>query len=176
MQCPSCHNEVAPQSTFCGFCGAAIAAAPAGGPAVPAGYTPVGGGSAYAAAPAAVPPAAPAAGGLSENAAAAISYITIIPAIIFLVLEPYNRMRLVRFHSIQSLALAVAWIAVWICVTILHAMLHFIPFIYLLFVLVDLAISVGFLVAWLLCILKASKGEYFKLPIIGDFAEKQANS
>ncbi len=178
MQCPSCHNEVSPQSSFCGFCGAAIAAAPASGPAaVPAGYTPVG----RAAAPTRqLQPQClqrlPAAGGLSENAAAAIAYLTIIPSIIFLVLEPYNRMRLVRFHSIQNLALCVAWIAIWICVTILHTVLHFIPFIYLLFILADLAISVGFFVAWLLCILKASKGEYFKLPIIGDFAEKQANS
>ncbi|HTZ89209.1 MAG TPA: zinc-ribbon domain-containing protein [Alloacidobacterium sp.] len=172
MQCPSCHNEVAPQATFCGFCGAPIAAAPAGGAVPPAGYTPVAG-SVYAA-PAT--PGAPAAGGLSENAAAAIAYITIIPAIIFLVLEPYNRMRLVRFHAVQSIALAVAWFVIWICVSIVHTMLHFIPFLYLLLVLVDLAISVGFFIAWLLCILKASKGEYFKLPIIGDFAEKQANS
>ncbi len=174
MQCSSCHNEVAPQATFCGFCGAPVAAAPAGGTAAPAGYTPVGGGSSYAAAPAVAP--VPTAGGLSENAAAAISYLTIVPAIIFLVLEPYNRMRLVRFHSIQSLALAVVWIATWVAVTILHVMLHFIPFIGLLFVLVDLAVCVGFFVAWLLAILKASKGEYYKLPVIGDFAEKQANS
>src|SRR5277367_4314131 len=109
MQCPSCHNEVASQATFCSFCGASLAAAPAGGPAAPAGYTPVSG-SAYAA-PAM--PAAPVAGGLSENAAAAISYITIIPAILFLVLEPYNRMRLVKFHSIQNLALHVVCIVIW---------------------------------------------------------------
>ena len=174
MQCPSCHNEVSPQATFCGFCGAPLAAAPAGGPAAaPAGYAPVGA-SSYAA-PAA-PQVAPAAGGLSENAAAAIAYITIIPAIIFLVLEPYNRMRLVKFHSIQSLALAVAWIAIWIGITILHVVMHFIPFIGVLFLLLDLAVSVGFFIAWLIAILKASKGEYFKLPIIGDFAEKQANT
>ncbi|QNI31807.1 zinc-ribbon domain-containing protein [Alloacidobacterium dinghuense] len=172
MQCPSCHNEISPQASFCGFCGASLAAAPAGGPAAaPAGYTPVGA-SSYAA-PAAAP-VSPAAGGLSENAAAAIAYITIIPAIIFLVLEPYNRMRLVKFHSIQCIALHVAWIAVWIAITIMHVVLHFVPFIYVLFLLVDLAISVGFFIVWLLCILKASKGEYFKLPVIGDFAAKQA--
>jgi uncharacterized membrane protein len=169
MQCPSCHNEVASQATFCSFCGASLAAAPAGGPAAPAGYTPVSG-SAYAA-PAM--PVAPAAGGLSENAAAAISYITIIPAILFLVLEPYNRMRLVKFHSIQCIALHVAWITVWVALTILHVAMHFIPLIGLLFVLVDLVVAVGFFIVWLLCILKASKGEYFKLPFIGDFAAKQ---
>ena len=170
MQCPSCHNEIASQATFCSFCGASLAGAPAGGPAAaPVGYAPVGA-SAYAASAA---PVAPAAGGLSENAAAAISYITIIPAIIFLVLEPYNRMRLVKFHSIQCIALHVAWIAVWVGLTILHISMHFIPLIGLLFYLVDLAVAVGFFIAWLLCILKASKGEYFKLPVIGDFAAKQ---
>lgn len=176
MQCPSCHNEVSSQSSFCGFCGASLAGAASGGPATaPAGYTPVGGGAAYAA-PAAPVPAAPATGGLSENAAAAIAYITIIPAILFLILEPYNRMRLVKFHSIQCIALHVAWIAVWVAITILHVVMHFIPFIGLLFVLVDLAVAVGFFIAWLLCILKASKGEYFKLPVIGDFAMKQASA
>lgn len=170
MQCPSCHNEVAPQATFCGFCGTSLSAAPAGGPAAPASYASVGGG-AYAAPPA---PSAPAAGGLSENAAAAISYVTIIPAIIFLVIEPYNRMRLVKFHAIQCIGLHVAWIAIWIAVMILSVALHFIPFIGLLFGLVEFVIAIGFFIAWLLCIVKASKGEYFKLPIIGDFAAKQA--
>jgi len=174
MQCPSCHNEVAPTATFCGFCGASLAAAPAGGPAAaPAGYAPVGG-STYAAPAAPVAPGAPAAGGLSETAAAAISYITIIPAIIFLVIEPYNRMRLVKFHAIQCIALHVAWIAVWMATMILSVVLHFIPLVGVLFFFVDMAIAVGFFIAWLLCILKASKGEYFKLPLIGDFAAKQA--
>jgi len=172
MQCPSCHNEVAPQATFCGFCGAQMAAAPSSGPAAPAGYAPVGA-SSYAA-PAAAP--APVAQGLSENAAAAISYITIIPAIIFLVLEPYNKMRLVKFHAIQCIALHVAWIAVWAAVMILTVALHFIPLIGILFGLVEFVIAIGFFILWLLCILKASKGEYYKVPFIGDFAAKQANS
>jgi uncharacterized membrane protein len=165
MQCPSCHNEVSPQATFCGFCGtpiAAAASAPAGG-----GYTAV---------PAAAPPvaAASAAGGLSENAAAAISYVTIIPAILFLVLEPYNRMRLVKFHAIQCIGLHVAWIVLWVAMVILGVVLHFIPLIGILFGLAYFAIGIIFFIAWLLAILKASKGEYFKLPVIGDFAAKQA--
>lgn len=167
MQCPSCHNEVSPQATFCGFCGtplAATASAPAGG-----GYTAV-----PAAAPPAAPGAAPAAGGLSENAAAAISYVTIIPAIIFLVLEPYNRMRLVKFHAIQCIGLHVAWIAVWVALMVMMSVLHFVPLISVLFFLADMAIGVIFFIAWLIAIIKASKGEYFKLPVIGDFAAKQA--
>ncbi|GGA78765.1 membrane protein [Edaphobacter acidisoli] len=113
-------------------------------------------------------------GGLSETAAAAISYITIIPAIIFLVIAPYNRMPLVRFHSFQSIALAVAWFVVWIAITILHVVLHFIPLIGILFVLVDLVVSIGFFVAWLVAIIRASRGEWFKLPVIGDIAQRMA--
>jgi uncharacterized membrane protein len=158
MQCPSCHHESS--GAFCNFCGAPLAAAPA---------TPAG-----SAAPA-IPNTATGSG-LSENAAAAIAYLTIIPAILFLILDPYRRMPLVRFHSIQNLVLAVAWIIAWIAITIVHMMLHFIPFIGFLFFFVDLLIAVGFFIAWLVALIKASKGEYFKLPLIGDFAAKLANS
>src|SRR5262245_59123493 len=49
--------------------------------------------------------------GLSDNLAAALSYIPIV-GLIFLLLEPYSRNRLVRFHAIQSLLLVAAtWLA-----------------------------------------------------------------
>ena len=112
--------------------------------------------------------------GLSDTAAGALAYVTIIPAIIFLVLAPYNTKPFIRFHSFQSIGLAVAWIAAWIAVFVVHTILHFIPLIGLLFVFVDLAIGAVFFIAWLMCIIKASQGQWFKLPVIGDFAEKQA--
>ena len=60
-----------------------------------------------------VPPQA-AQSGLSDNAAGAIAYITIIPAIIFLLVEPYNKSSFVRFHAWQSIFLGIAAIAVGI--------------------------------------------------------------
>jgi len=155
MLCPSCGNENPPQSTFCSRCGASLGAVPP-----PAG-TPA-------------PPVVTGSGGLSPNAAAAISYITIIPAIIFLVLEPYNKMPLVRFHSVQSIALGVTAFILQCALTILQMSLHFIPLSWMLFSLLHLVVFVGLFIFWLLAILKASKGEYYKLPIIGDFAQKQA--
>ena len=50
--------------------------------------------------------------GLSDNAAGAIAYITIIPAIVFLLVEPYNKKPFVRFHAWQCIFLYVACI-VW---------------------------------------------------------------
>ncbi|NYF81378.1 DUF4870 domain-containing protein [Granulicella arctica] len=121
------------------------------------------------------PPAAPSSG-LSDNSAAALAYLTIIPAIIFLIIEPYNKIPLVRFHSIQCLALGVVSFALQVGLTILSIFLHFIPLVGILFSLIHLAVFLVIFVAWLMAIIKASKGEWFKLPIIGDFAEKQARS
>jgi uncharacterized membrane protein len=172
MQCPVCHAEVGPQNAFCNHCGAPLAAT--AGAAVPVESVPVGAGvpppPAYAGQPVA------ASTGLSETAAAAIAYITIIPAIIFLVLEPYNRMPLVKFHSWQSIGLGVAAFLLEVIISICEMALHFIPGIFILFGLVHLVIGVGLFLVWLFIILKASKGEWYKLPVIGDFAEKQARS
>jgi uncharacterized membrane protein len=172
MQCPVCFAEVGPQNAFCNQCGAplsaATGAAPAGAevPPQPAYTAPP---PAYAAAPVAA-----ASSGLSENAAGAIAYLTIIPAIIFLVIEPYNKIPFVKFHSWQSIGLGVAAFLLQIIVSMVQIALHFIPGIFLLFTLVHLVVAVGLFLIWLLVILKASKGEWYKLPIIGEFAEKQA--
>ena len=198
MQCPVCHNEVGPQSTFCNHCGASLSAAAAPGftevPSPSAGYTEVP--SAYTAPPQAgyapppgygqAPPQAypgpPAAGssGLSSTAAAAIAYITFIPAIIFLVIEPYNKTPLVRFHSFQSIALAVVWFGISMVLLVLSMFFAFIPVLRVLtlflFPLLHLAIFIGMFILWIMAIMKASKGEFYKLPIIGDFAMKQAQS
>jgi uncharacterized membrane protein len=180
MQCPVCHNEVSPQSAFCNSCGAPLAAA-AGASASssvppPTNYTDVPSG--YSTVPPAYVAAPPVAtsSGLSENAAAAIAYLTIIPAIIFLVLEPYNKIPLVRFHSWQSIGLCVAAFVLQVLITFAEIFTHFVPGIILLFSLVHLVIGLGLFLVWLFIILKASKGEWYKLPVIGDFAEKQARS
>jgi len=167
MQCPVCHNEVSPQNTFCNHCGAPMAAAAAQAAPAGAGATPP---------PTYVAPPVAASSGLSDNAAGAIAYLTIILAIIFLVIEPYNRIPFVRFHSWQSIGLCVAAVLLQICVSIVEAMTHFIPGVILLFMLVHLAIGLGIFLVWLFVILKASKGEWYKLPIIGNFAENQARS
>ena len=90
--CASCGTQMADNAAFCPNCGKAAGqasgagASPAPAPAPPAGY----------AAPAASSP-------IAENVAGMLAYFTIIPAIIFLLVEPYNRNRFVRFHSFQCL-------------------------------------------------------------------------
>jgi uncharacterized membrane protein len=171
-----CHNEVGPQSTFCNHCGAPLSApAPGAVPPQPPAPSP-----AYAQTPPAYPPPAAASSpGLSTNSAAAIAYITFIPAILFLVIEPYNKVPLVRFHSFQSIGLAIVWFALWFVVMLVSMFFAFVPGLHLLFFffpILHFGIFIVMFILWLMAILKASKGEFYKLPIIGDFAMKQAQS
>jgi len=109
---------------------------------------------------------APAQSGLSDSAAGALAYVTIIPAIIFLIVEPYNKNSFVRFHSWQSIFFGIAFVAV-------HIVLGIIPVLgWLILALLDLA----FLALWIILLLKALKGERWQLPIIGKFAAQQAGN
>jgi uncharacterized membrane protein len=109
--------------------------------------------------------------GLSDNGAGALAYVTIIPAIIFLAMPPYNKSPYVRFHSWQSIFLAIAWIAMFIVLAILGR----IPFIGLLIWPLMLLIDLGMFILWLIVVLKALNGSKFSIPIIGALAEQQAN-
>jgi uncharacterized membrane protein len=171
MQCPVCHNEVGPNTAFCNHCGASLAAAAPSAAPPEAAYVPP---PTYAQVPPGYAAPVAGAGGLSEASAAALAYIFAIPAIIFLLIEPYNKMPLVRFHSFQSIALVVVWIVFWVAMTIIGMVLIFMPVLHLILFPLNLLIGLGFFIAWLMAIIKASKGEWFKLPVIGDFAMKQA--
>jgi len=110
--------------------------------------------------------------GLSDNAAGGLAYITIIPAIVFLIVAPYNRIPFVRFHSWQSIFLAIAWIAADVLVMIIGHL----PVIALIDVVLWPLVALGFFILWIIVLIKAFNGEKFKIPFIGDLAEKQANS
>jgi uncharacterized membrane protein len=156
--CASCGAQVADTATFCPACGKSVGQ----GPANPG----------YAAAPAPAP-AAPAAGGLTDNVAGMLAYITIIPAIIFLVMEPYNKKPFVRFHAFQCLFLAVASFVLGIALMII-GMIPVIGWVVTLVLTPIIWILV--LIVVIVCLLKAYQGQMWKLPVIGDMAEKQANA
>jgi uncharacterized membrane protein len=124
-------------------------------------------------------PAAPAASGsgMADNVAGMLAYITIIPAIIFLVAEPYNKSRFVRFHSWQNLFLHLAAFVLAIGLVIVSMVLAFIPILgHLVALLLWACFWVGFFIMWIILLMKANQGVMYKLPVIGDLAEKQANA
>jgi uncharacterized membrane protein len=112
-----------------------------------------------------VPPRVPPpASRTSDNTIAAVSYLTIIPAIIFLVLAPYKNSAFIRFHSLQCIALTVANFCGTIVLAIIPGIGRVLLFPFWLVV----------VISWIICILKALRGEWFKLPVIGNFALGQA--
>jgi uncharacterized membrane protein len=114
-------------------------------------------------------PVAAANPGLADNVAGMLAYVTIIPAIIFLLVEPYNRNRFIRFHSWQCIFFNIGWWILWMG---LHIVAH-IPLLGFLSILVWPVIILGGFIVWLILLIKANQGQMFKLPVIGDLAEKQ---
>jgi uncharacterized membrane protein len=99
--------------------------------------------------------------GLDENLTGALCYLVLwITGIVFYLLEKDNKF--VKFHAMQS-------ILVFLPLTIIGFFLSIIWFLWWLGWLIWL-LSV---ILWLVLMIKAYQGEKFKLPIVGDIAEKQ---
>ena len=140
--CPSCGAAV--EGRYCPKCGTAVdPAAPSAGPAQVIN-----------------------ASGLPENTAAALCYLFgLVTGIIFLVLEPYSKNKLIRFHAFQSIFLNVAMIILVSALSIvlpwsLHAVI--------------LLLDLGFFALWIYLLLQTYQGKKIALPVIGDLAAKQA--
>jgi uncharacterized membrane protein len=115
--------------------------------------------------------------GLTDNVAGMLAYVTIIPAILFLVIEPYNRSRFVRFHAFQSIFLHIAAIVFWIALAVASVVLAVIPILgHIIAFLLWMTLFLGVLIIWVVLLLKANQGQMWKLPVIGDMAEKQAGA
>ena len=98
---------------------------------------------------------------LSPNVAGLLCYVAgWITGIIFLVLEQKNRF--VRFHAAQS-------IVTFGTITVAGIILGLIPVVGVVFS--SIIGIIGFIV-WIIMIVKASSGEWYKLPWAGDVAEK----
>ncbi|HEY1354253.1 MAG TPA: DUF4870 domain-containing protein [Ktedonobacteraceae bacterium] len=110
---------------------------------------------------------------MEPNVAAGVSYIVgWITGLIFFLLEKQNRF--VRFHAMQSIILSVAATVLTIVLDGFSLVLSF-TFLGCLFVPLLSLVGIGFFVLWLICLINAFQGKYFKLPIIGDMAERWAN-
>ena len=138
------------------------------------------------ASPGAPPPVAPASGsGMDPKVAAALSYIWIV-GVIFFFIEKDNKF--IRFHAVQSIIFGIANTVILIVLMVVGFVLTFafgiggamigggvgtlvsmlVWLIWLLFWVIAIALFVGFILA----AVKAYQGQKFKLPIIGNIAEK----
>jgi len=98
---------------------------------------------------------------LEENVAGLLCYaVGWITGIVFLVLEKENTF--VRFHALQSILTflplsVIAWILGWI------------PFVGWA---LGALVSILMVILWLILMYKAYQGERYKLPLVGEIAEK----
>ena len=118
------------------------------------------------------------AAGLEENVAAALCYLVgVLTGILFLVIEPYNRNPTIRFHAFQSIFAWIASMVLGMALSMFSYPIAAIPFIgWLVDILLWMAFSLGVLVLWLYLMYKAYNKERVVLPVIGAWAEKQAQS
>jgi len=118
--------------------------------------------------------------GLDDNVAALLSYIFgWVSGLIFFLMEKDSR--LVRFHAMQSILLNAAaivigivlWIA-WVVIALIGAMISesLGALFGILFMLLIVVFYIAIFAAVILCLIKAYQRQYFKLPVIGNFAEK----
>ncbi len=100
--------------------------------------------------------------GVNENIESLLCYVLgWVTGIVFLVLEKENKF--VRFHAMQSLA-------TFLPLFIISMVIGIVPIIG---PIISTLITLLGSILWILLMYKAFKGERFKLPVVGDFAEKQ---
>ena len=111
-----------------------------------------------------------------DRALGALCYF-LLPAIVFLLVEPFKRTHFIRFHAFQAL---LVWPAIFVVagfIKLVSLMLLLIPSLgqlttFLLWILFALAVPI----LLLLLIAKALMGSEFELPIVGNFANTQAGN
>jgi uncharacterized membrane protein len=156
--CAKCGAQLNAGSGFCAACGTAVSS------------------QSVTTSGAAAAPAQSAAGatssGMTDNVASALSYIWIV-GLVFLLIEPYNKNRVVRFHAFQSVFYAAAWLVLWFG---MHIVFSIMPFLGLLILPLYALVGLGGFVYWLFLAFKAYNNEQYKIPIIGEIAAKQAGA
>jgi uncharacterized membrane protein len=141
--CATCGSAV--EGEFCAKCGGRVGAAPS----------------------AASGPAMQASGAMADNVASALCYLLgLVTGIIFLVLAPYNKNPVIRFHAFQSIFLNVVCIVASIVLNIVLVMLH-------LWALTPL-VSLAILATFIFMMVMAYQGKTIVLPVIGPIAQQQA--
>ena len=113
----------------------------------------------------------PAIGGISTPVASGLAYFTVVPAVFFLLMEPYRSDPAVRFHSWQSIFYFLAVAAIRVVEMLLISMMPS-----------NIAFSISSLLSlvlclgWLVAVIKAFQGNKWMLPVIGSYASQTAST
>ncbi|MBX9600182.1 MAG: hypothetical protein K2X35_04220 [Bryobacteraceae bacterium] len=113
---------------------------------------------------------------MQNNVANALCYLLgVITGILFLVLEPYSKNKLTRFHAFQAIFFSVGMVVLSIVLTVVGTIIAMVPVVgWMISLLLTLVLWLGSIFLWLFLMWKAYNNEKFVLPIVGPIAEKQA--
>ncbi len=101
--------------------------------------------------------------GIDENLEALLCYVLgWVTGVVFLIIE--KKSKFVKFHALQSTI-------TFLSIMVLSWIFGNIPFVGWL---IGILLSLISLVLWILLMIKAYKGEKYKLPIIGNIAEQHS--
>lgn len=106
--------------------------------------------------------------GIRARTAGWLSYLFLwVTGLIFLLLEKENRF--VRFHAMQSILFfgALSIIEVIIRFFETYSLFHIFGF-----GVISSVVGLAAFIYWIVLMVRASKGIYYKLPVIGDYADK----
>jgi uncharacterized membrane protein len=110
---------------------------------------------------------------LQPNVAGLLCYaLGFVSGIFFLIVDPYKQNQFVRFHALQSIFLSVAWTALYLVFDAGFAILP--GALWSVSLMLNSVLSLAVFLLWLFLMYKAYNNERFKLPVIGDVAERQA--
>ncbi|HZD59162.1 MAG TPA: DUF4870 domain-containing protein [Anaerolineae bacterium] len=116
--------------------------------------------------------------GIDPRLAAFLSYflsifVSFLAGLIFFLIESENRF--VRFHALQAMFFNAALIVISTALTILAVISIFIPVLGLLLVaFLGLVFVIAAFILWIVLMVKSYQGEYYKVPLIGDWADRLA--
>ena len=103
--------------------------------------------------------------GVDANIAALLSYLLgFVTGIVFFILEKDSKY--VKFHAMQSILVSVALLIIYFILGLIPILGWILAFL----------ISLASIILWIALMFKAYKYTWFKLPVIGELAEKQSMS
>jgi uncharacterized membrane protein len=123
------------------------------------------------------PAAAPSGDAISPRTASILCYIPVlgwIPAILVLASQRFRQDKSARFHAFQGIYLFVAWLVVdWVIGPSGWKIFHHEPGVFWFgHAFVGGILKLTIFAAWIFMLVKASEGSQFKLPLLGELAER----
>lgn len=110
-----------------------------------------------------------------EAVLGALSYFTILPAALWLVIPAFRRKPFLNFHACQSILFAATTVVIGFAMRLIFSILLFVPFIGFLFAWLLVGLVFMALVAlWAVLVVKAGQGQAYELPWLGQFALRLA--